>query len=143
VVSLRRIDGSCGLRVSFRWLRTSPKLAGRTPLLSKVMQRAIRGLTYVVAFLLSAAVSALSLSRMLILLPSDTLGLLLAVIIFVALTWGLAFLERSLLWSHWLQPRGEEPVSMLRAQSSLLSGRAPPPFAMGAVAGAVWVAKTF
>jgi hypothetical protein len=108
-----------------------------------VMQRAVRGLAYVFAFLFSAAVSALSLSRILILLPSDTLGLLLAVIIFVTLTWGLAFLERSLLWSHWLQPRGEEPFPMIKAQSSLLSGRAPPPLAMGAVAGAVWVAKTF
>lgn len=105
------------------------------------MRRTVLGLAYVGAFIFSAAVSALSLSRMLPVLLPNTPGLPLAVIIVVAAAWGIAVIERRLMWSHWLQPRRSEHVPILRARSSLLSGRAPPPFAMGAIAGVVWYVK--
>jgi hypothetical protein len=105
------------------------------------MPGVVPGLAYAGAFIFSGAVSALSLWWMRPLLPPDTPGLFLAVIIVVAGAWGIAVIERRMTWSHWLQPRRSEPVPILKAQSSLLAGRVPPPFAMGAIAGAVLYVK--
>lgn len=105
------------------------------------MRRAVRVLAYAGAFIVSAAVSALSFSRLVPLLPPGTPGLLWAVSIVVVAAWGIAVMERRLTWTHWLQLRRGQPLPFPKARSPLLVGRAPPPFAMGAIAGIVWYVK--
>ena len=105
------------------------------------MRRVVSGLAYVGAFIFSGAVSALSLRWMRPFMPADTPGLFFTVIVVVVAAWGIVVMERRLTWSHWLQLRRGDPLPFPKARSPLLSGRAPPPFAMGTIAGVVWYVK--
>ena len=79
------------------------------------MQRALQGFSYMVALLVSTAISLYAVAQLLPLLPGGALGFLVAALMVVAAAIGLVVFERTLVWNARQRPRREPlptPISV-------------------------------
>lgn len=105
------------------------------------MTRALRGLVYGVALLVSSALSTLAFSRLLPLLPDGHVGLICYLAISATVASLVVTMESATGWKHWLQPRQAPWSPARRFNSGLLSGHAPLPIGLGVAVGALLAFK--
>ena len=101
------------------------------------MTRALRGLVYVVALFVSAALAWVGFQRLLPWLPDGRLGLLCYFVVAAFAVVLVAKIESATGWKHWLQPRQDPFAATRRWRSHLLTGHAPLPLSLGVAVGAL------